>query len=88
MLGLDPIVATGMKVFTDFFGQFERCPVKSTIVNFVAIVAEKDMVVLAFRRELKDPKKEGRIDTTTWFDMFCIEKGKIAEHWDYSTKCR
>lgn len=24
--------------------------------------------------------------TTTWFDMFRIEEGKIAEHWDSALK--
>ena len=31
---------------------------------------------------VKDAKKY----TTTWFDMFRVEGGKIAEHWDPATK--
>jgi predicted SnoaL-like aldol condensation-catalyzing enzyme len=33
-------------------------------------------------RETADPKDTTRKATTTWFDMFRIENGKIAEHWD------
>ncbi|MDR8393075.1 nuclear transport factor 2 family protein [Aliifodinibius sp. S!AR15-10] len=82
----NPNVATGRKPFTDFFGQFEQRPVKPTIDNLVTIVAERDLVILAFKRELEDPENEGETYTTTWFDMLRIEDGKIAEHWDYGTK--
>jgi predicted SnoaL-like aldol condensation-catalyzing enzyme len=70
----------------DFFGKFERQSVKPEIDNLVTILAERDMVVLAFKRELADPKNPGKAYTTTWFDMFRIKDGKIAEHWDYGTK--
>lgn len=82
----NPTVATGRKAFMDFFGRFERQPVRPTIDNLVTIMAERDLVVLAFRRELPDPKAPGQRYTTTWFDMLRIENGKIAEHWDYGTK--
>ena len=26
------------------------------------------------------------LSMTTWFDMFRIKDGKLAEHWDYGTK--
>jgi len=39
-------------------------------------------VVLAFVREAPDPKDAARKYTTTWFDMFRVADGKIAEHWD------
>jgi predicted SnoaL-like aldol condensation-catalyzing enzyme len=51
----------------------------------VAIVAENDLVSMSFRRECKDPRNPGATYTTTWFDMFRVEDGKIAEHWDYGT---
>ena len=37
-------------------------------------------------REHDDPAKPGQKYSTTWFDMFRIEDGKIAEHWDVATK--
>ena len=82
----NPMVPTGRQAFTDFFGRLPRQPVKSEIDNLVTMLAEGDMVVLAFRRELPDPKNAGKTYTTTWFDMFRIKDGKIAEHWDYGTK--
>lgn len=48
----------------------------------VSIVAERDLVTLSFVREYPDPKDATRKYTTTWFDMFRIENGKIVEHWD------
>ncbi len=82
----NPMVATGRKPFTDFFGRFEALPVKPEIDDLVNMVAEGDFVVLAFKRELPDPQNPGKTYTTTWFDMLRIENGKIAEHWDYGTK--
>jgi predicted SnoaL-like aldol condensation-catalyzing enzyme len=82
----NPNVPTGRAAFMDFFGQLPREPVKATIDDLVSIVAERDLVVLAFRRELPDLENEGQTYTTTWFDMLRIDDGKIVEHWDYGTK--
>ena len=56
-------------------------PVKATIDDLVSIVAERDLVVLAFRRVLPDLEHEGQTYTTTSFDMLRIAGGKIVEHW-------
>jgi predicted SnoaL-like aldol condensation-catalyzing enzyme len=82
----NPNLPTGREAFVRFFGQTPQQPVKPTIDDLVSIVAERDLVVLAFRRELPDLENEGQTYTTTWFDMLRIENGKIAEHWDYGTK--
>ena len=82
----NPNVPTGRQPFMDFFGRLPRQPVKAEIDNLVTMVAEGDMVVLAFRRELPDPQNAGKTYTSTWFDMFRIKDGKIAERWDYGTK--
>lgn len=82
----NPNVATGRAAFMEFFGQFPAQPIKETVDDLVSIVAERDLVVLAFRRELPDLAREGQTYTTTWFDMFRIADGKIVEHWDYGTK--
>ena len=82
----NPNVATGRQPFMDFFGRFKREPVKPQIDNLVTMVAEGDLVILAFKRELPDPKNPGKTYTTTWFDMLRIENGKLAEHWDFGTK--
>jgi predicted SnoaL-like aldol condensation-catalyzing enzyme len=44
----------------------------------VSVVAEGDLVVVAYVRELKD--------ATTWFDMWRIKDGKADEHWDPATR--
>jgi predicted SnoaL-like aldol condensation-catalyzing enzyme len=82
----NPNVATGRTAFMEFFGPSPPVPIKETIDDLVRIVAEGDVVVLAFRRELPDLAREGQTYTTTWFDMFRIADGKIVEHWDYGTK--
>jgi predicted SnoaL-like aldol condensation-catalyzing enzyme len=82
----NPNVPTGRQPFMDFFGKLPRQPVKPEIDNLVTLLAEGDMVVLAFRREMPDPQNAGKTYTTTWFDMFRIKDGKLAEHWDFGTK--
>lgn len=46
----------------------------------ITLVAESDYVMTSFVRPEKDA--EGETYYTTWFDLFRIESGKIAEHWD------
>ena len=82
----NPNVPTGRAAFMEFFSRFPAEPIKDSIDDLVSIVAERDLVVLAFRRELPDLAREGQTYTTTWFDMFRIADGKIVEHWDYGTK--
>ena len=84
----NPNVATGRAAFVDFFSKLSppktiEAQVKAPLV---AIVAEGDTVVLSFLREGPDPKDPTKKYTTTWFDMFRIEGGKIAEHWDGAQK--
>jgi predicted SnoaL-like aldol condensation-catalyzing enzyme len=50
----------------------------------ISIVAEGDLVMLNFVQENKDSK--GQPYKTTWFDVFRIQDGKIAEHWDSALK--
>jgi predicted SnoaL-like aldol condensation-catalyzing enzyme len=84
----NPNVPTGRKAFVDFFSRFKKPqPIADTIkAPVVSIIAEGDMVMISFARELPDPKDSTKTYTTTWFDMFRIEDRKIAEHWDAATK--
>ena len=75
----NPNVPTGRAGFVEFFSKFakpsEIAPrVKTPIVS---IVAEGDIVVISFRSQAGD---------STWFDMFRIKNGKVAEHWDPMTR--
>jgi predicted SnoaL-like aldol condensation-catalyzing enzyme len=84
----NPNVATGRKAFIDFFSQIKKPQTIADKVTapLVSITAEGDLVTLAFVSEQKDPKDPNKTYTTTWFDMFRIENGKIAEHWDCMQK--
>ena len=84
----NPMVPTGRAAFVEAFGKrVKPAPVEPRIkAPLVAIVAEGDLVVLSFAREYDDPSAPGKKYTTTWFDMFRIENGKIAEHWDPALK--
>lgn len=84
----NPLVATGRAAFVEFFGRFKKPgPIAPKVAApLVTITAEGDIVVLSFVREVKDAKDPTKTYTTTWFDMFRIENGKIAEHWDPATR--
>ena len=84
----NPSVPTGRAAFVDFFSKFAQPKAIDAKVHapLVSIVAEGDYVVLSFVRELPDPSNPAKKYTTTWFDMFRIENGKVAEHWDGAEK--
>jgi predicted SnoaL-like aldol condensation-catalyzing enzyme len=84
----NPNVPTGRAAFVAFFSRVAQPkPIEARIkAPLVAIVAEGDLVVLSFAREGVDPKDATKKYSTTWFDMFRIENGKIAEHWDPAQK--
>lgn len=80
----NPNVPTGRAGFVGYFSAFAKArPIKPQIqAPLVSIVAEGDLVVLSFVQTIQNPKDPRKNATTTWFDMFRIENGKIAEHWD------
>jgi predicted SnoaL-like aldol condensation-catalyzing enzyme len=84
----NPNVPTGRAAFVAFFGKFKKPQsIESKVAApLVAITAEGDMVVLSFAREQPDPKDPSKTYTTTWFDMFRIEGGKLVEHWDPASR--
>lgn len=84
----NPNVPTGRKGFVDFFKQYSQPkPIQDEIAGpLVSIVAERDMVILSFAKEYKEPNDASKTYTTTWFDMFRIKDGKIVEHWDPAQK--
>lgn len=77
----NPNVDTGLQGFLDFFSKFgPPRAIPSEIKGLVTIRAEGDLVTLALVDERSNA--DGSTYTTTWFDMFRIQDGKIAEHWD------
>lgn len=83
----NPTVPTGRAGFVGVFSQFAKPkPIQDKVrAPLVAITAEGDLVVLSFARSGTDPKDSQKKYSTTWFDMFRIEGGRIAEHWDPAT---
>ncbi len=84
----NPNVPSGRQAFVDFFSKFKQPKKIAERIEgpLVSIVAEGDWVILTFVREYTEPKDPTKKYTTTWFDKFRIENGKIAEHWDPATK--
>lgn len=81
----NPNVETGLQGFIDFFSKLGGPrPVPDTVKGLVSISAEGDLVTMAFVSQMKDAT--GADYTTTWFDMFKVQDGKITEHWDCDTK--
>jgi predicted SnoaL-like aldol condensation-catalyzing enzyme len=51
-------------------------------------MAEGDLVTVATVAMIDDPEKPGQRYANTHFDMYRIENGKIAEHWDHVERTR
>jgi predicted SnoaL-like aldol condensation-catalyzing enzyme len=84
----NPNVPTGRAGFVALFSKFVKPGdvVDRIKAPLVAIVADGDLVILSFAKTQPDPVIPDRTYTTTWFDMFRIENGRIAEHWDPALK--
>ena len=55
--------------------------IKDTLeLPLIQLIAEGDYVMTSFVRPEKDAN--GETYYSTWFDLYRIEDGKIAEHWD------
>ena len=86
----NPLAASGRAAVVDFFVKILKVqprPVPEKMATkVVSVVAAGDLVVVAFPRELKDPKDPSKTYTTTWFDMWRFVDGKADEHWDGATR--
>jgi predicted SnoaL-like aldol condensation-catalyzing enzyme len=82
----DPSAPVDLATLVQRLGTTPARPVADTIGELVSIVAERDLVVLAFRRELFDLANEGQTYTTTWFEMFRVADGKIVERWNFGPR--
>src|SRR5690606_4647498 len=80
----NPNVATGRQAFVEYIKKTRPVrPIEDRITfPVISIVAEGDIVVLATVSYKDDPANPGRKWAGTHFDMFRIEDGMIAEHWD------
>jgi predicted SnoaL-like aldol condensation-catalyzing enzyme len=86
----NPNVQTGRDALVAYIKQTRpQRPLQPTIsFPLIAMVAEGDMVVVATVTNEDDPDKPGTRYDTTHFDMYRIENGLIAEHWDHVPKSK
>lgn len=82
----NPNVASGCQALVDFLRGSRPVRDLEDRINLplLNIIAERDYVMVLFERPEKDA--EGSPYVTSWFDLFRIENGKIAEHWDPALK--
>jgi predicted SnoaL-like aldol condensation-catalyzing enzyme len=81
----NPNIDTGMAGFIAAFSKAgPPTDIPNEVADLVSIQAEGDFVTLSFVNALTDSSKASY--TTTWFDMFRIQDGLIAEHWDCDVK--
>ena len=86
----NPLAASGRDGVVKFFTEVLKVkpsPIPSRMkTKVVSVTAEGDRVVVAYVREMKDPKDPAKTYTTTWFDMWRFKDGKADEHWDPATR--
>jgi predicted SnoaL-like aldol condensation-catalyzing enzyme len=84
----NPNVATGRDAMVAYMKATRPVrPIEPKITfPVIAIMAEGDLVMLATVSRLPDPQAPDQKYAGTHFDMFRIENGKIAEHWDSVAK--
>jgi predicted SnoaL-like aldol condensation-catalyzing enzyme len=83
----NPLVVSGRDAVVKFFGSRPKKAIPQSMqTKVVAVMADGNLVLVAFPREYNDPKDPSKTYTTTWFDMWRIENGKAAEHWDGAMK--
>jgi predicted SnoaL-like aldol condensation-catalyzing enzyme len=64
-------------------------PIPDTIgFPVISIMAEGDMVLVASVEYVDDAEKPGAKYATTHFDLYRIENGLVAEHWDNLQKSK
>jgi predicted SnoaL-like aldol condensation-catalyzing enzyme len=80
----NPNVATGRDAMVAYMKQTR--PVKPIVPTMtfpvIAIMAEGNLVMVATVSCTSDPTQPGKNYAGTHFDLFRVEDGKIAEHWD------
>ena len=84
----NPNVASGRDALVAYIRKTRPVkPIESTLhFPLIAIMAEGDLVMLATVSYSPDPENPGHKYAGTHFDLYRIENGKIAEHWDNVAK--
>ena len=84
----NPNVVSGRKAMIEFMKNSRPRKDIEPEIHFpvISLMAEGDLVMLATVSYLPDPEAPGKTYASTHFDLFRIENGKIAEHWDSVAK--
>ena len=85
----NPNVPTGRAAFVDFFSRDSQARADRAAHQGAAGGDRRRgrlRRARASRAKYVDPKDATKKYSTTWFDMFRLENGKIAEHWDPALK--
>ena len=77
----NPNITSGRDALAAFLrGSRPARPIEETVkLPLINIIAERDMVLVVGERPETDAAG-GYV--TTWFDLYRIQDGRIAEHWD------
>lgn len=84
----NPNVISGREALQAYISKTRPVRPIPPIIGFptIAIMAEGDLVTVATVTYADDPENPGKRYATSHFDMYRIENGKIAEHWDNVAK--
>ena len=86
----NPLAASGRAGVVKYFTEVVKAkpvPIPEKMKSkIVAVLAQGDLVVVAYVRERQDSKDPTQKYTTTWFDMWRFKDGKADEHWDPATR--
>ncbi|HLH43444.1 MAG TPA: nuclear transport factor 2 family protein [Bryobacteraceae bacterium] len=86
----NPMMQSGREALVKFIQSLPR-PVNHDVgpemkIPPVYTIAEGDLVTFVFKWRTPDPKDKTKAYDRFTFDMFRIQNGKIAEHWDGETR--
>jgi predicted SnoaL-like aldol condensation-catalyzing enzyme len=77
-----PLLPTGRAAFKQVMSAIPRRDEIPELIEpaVIAMIAEGDLVAMTFIEDLPEPDGSGTY-TTTHFNLFRIENGRLAEHW-------
>lgn len=82
----NPMAPNGAQATADFFSKVLKLPATpipdKMKTKVVSVTAEGDYVSVAMPAKFKDLRDKSKLYSTTWFDLYRIENGKVIEHWD------
>lgn len=79
----NPLLPTGRTAFVEYVAKnVTQKSVSDSVEDLITLVAEGPYVLLALVTHYPEPDGSGKTYTSTHFELFRVENGKVAEHWD------